>query len=205
MTFPCSVCLGCTAKLMVFALERRETNAVFDLALAEVSGNRQGCVKHVQSSGELLLSEVWNFCHSQSTDTVQPVRPEHIQTFPMLFNHLNLEGELISYVQSFMSNFIIKCNCDTISQVKPTMEMMKTCISNEAALQPRRKAGEILPRQINLSTQLLCAGKIIFSMPVTHLIITFFCNQRLYLTKQRRNGEFSMKGETCVTIFIHSC
>lgn len=58
MTFPCSVCLGCTAKLMVFALERRETNAVFDLALAEVSGNRQGCVKHVQSSGELLLSEV---------------------------------------------------------------------------------------------------------------------------------------------------
>lgn len=62
-----------------------------------------------------------------------------------------------------------------------------------------------MPRQINLSTQLLCAGIIIFSMPVTHLIITFFCNQRLYLTKQRRNGEFSMKGETCVTIFIHSC
>lgn len=48
-----------------------------------------------------------------------------------------------------------------------------------------KKAGEIMPRQITLPTQLLCAGKIIFSMPVTRLIITFFCNQRLYLMKQR--------------------
>lgn len=35
------------------------------------------------------------------------VRPEPIQTFRVLFNHLNLEGELIKDVQSFISNFII--------------------------------------------------------------------------------------------------